>query len=192
LFVTIIGGDHGLQEKDSSGDFRKLIENFIDQSPVDVIAEEAKQNYETIPRQIAGARSIPWLGVDLNLADRKRLKIDDELNNRPWCPIYSDTAHETAHLGDKRMYLPNADTIREQFWVSRTLESGASTALFICGFFHLQKVSDKFMAAGCEVAQVNVCELNWYKRLYGEIKLFTKEDGSLWYESRYVKPTNIY
>ncbi len=188
MFVTIIGGDHGLQEKDTSGDFRNLVENLIDQSPVDVIAEEAKQNYETIPRQIAEARSVPWLGVDLDIADRKRLGIDDELNNRPWCPIFG----ESAHLGDKRKYLPNADNIREQFWVSRTLESGARTALFICGFFHLQKVSEKFVAADCEVVQVNVCELDWYKRLYGEIKLFTERDGSLWYEARYANPQNIY
>jgi len=190
--VTILGVDHGLQETDSSGDFRKLVETIINESSIGVIAEEAKQDYSTIPRQIAEARSIRWLGVDLNGVDRKRLGIDEELNNRPWCPIFGETANGTAHLGDKRPYLPKADTIREQFWVSRTLESGARTALFICGFFHLQKLADKFVTEGCEVAQVNVCELEWYKRLYGEIKLFTKEDGSLWYESRYVKPTDIY
>jgi hypothetical protein len=188
LFITILGVDHMLQETDSSGDFRKLIESIIEESPVDVVAEEAKLNYQTIPRQIAKARAIRWLGVDTSPEDKTRLGIHDELMNRPKDLIFGDTTC----LGEKGKYLANADNIREQLWVSRTLESGARTALFICGVLHLQQLAEKFSAAGCEVTQLNVCELGWYKQNYGEIKLVTGKDGSLWYEARYVNPKSIF
>jgi hypothetical protein len=188
LFVTILGVDHELQQQDATGDFRKMLEGIIDEHPVHLIAEEAKQNYSTIPRQVAESRSIDWLGVDTTPEDKIRLGIADELTNRPGDLLFD----ENTNYGVTGMYLPNADGIREALWVSRTLESRAEAAIFVCGMLHLQKMADRFVSAGCEVIQTNVCETEWYKQNYATLRLVTDERGNVWYEAKFVTPKPIY
>lgn len=186
--MTILGVDHELQNRDATGDFRKMLEGMIDERPVHLIAEEAKQNYPTIPRQVAESRSIVWLGVDATPEDKTRLGIDDELTNRPGDLLFDDSTN----YGIKGMYLPNADGLREALWVSRTLESRAERAIFVCGMLHLQKLAERFVSTGCEVIQINVCNTEWYKENYGTFELVTDERGNLWYEARFVTPKPIY
>jgi hypothetical protein len=188
LFVTILGVDHELQNVDATGDFRKMLEGMIDEGLVHLIAEEAKQNYPTIPRRVAESRSIDWLGVDTTLEDKNRLGITDELTNRPTDLLFD----ESTNFGAKGMYLPNADGLREELWVLRTLESRSEAAIFVCGMLHLQKLAERFISAGCEVVQINVCDTEWYRQNYGTLKLLTDDDGNLWYEARFATPKPIY
>jgi hypothetical protein len=187
LIVTVLGLDHEIQRHDFTGDLKDLITKLIDQSPVDLIAEEAKANDSTIAQQIAQERSIHWLGVDA-LDDKTRLGIYDELMNRPKHLVFE----EEMCLGEKGRYLPHADPIREELWVSRTLANKVDSAIFLCGLLHMQRLADKLVAQGCGVSQINVCEHTWYKERYGEVKLFEDSDGNLWYESRYKTPLQIY
>jgi hypothetical protein len=188
LVVTILGVDHEVQRRDLTGDLRSLIEGLIDEAPVNLIAEEAKENEATIAQQIAQARSIRWSSVDTTLEDKTRLGIYDELMNRPKHLVFQGDMC----LGERGRYLPHADAIREELWVSRIVESKADSAIFVCGLLHMQHVADKLAAQGCMVFQINVCENNWYKEQYGEVKLFEDSDGNLWYESRYKTPLLIY
>jgi hypothetical protein len=187
LFVTILGVGHELQETDATGDFRRMLEKMIDKGPVHLIAEEAKQNYLTIPRQVAERGSINWLGVDATPEDKIRLGIVDELTNRPTNLLFD----QRTNFGVRGMYLPNADGLREALWVSRTMESRAEVTIFVCGMLHLQKLAERFISAGCGVIQINVCDTEWYKQSYGTLKLFTDDNGNLWYEAIYVTPKPI-
>jgi hypothetical protein len=180
--------DHELQRKDPTGNLRNLIQGLIDKAPVDLIAEEAEQNDATIAQEIARDRSIRWSSVDATLEDKIQLGIYDELMNRPRHLIFKGDMC----VGEKGRYLSHADTMREELWVFRTLANEVDAAMIVCGLLHMQYLADRLTARGCVVFQINVCETDWYKEHYGEVKLYEDSVGNLWYESRFKTPRPVY
>jgi len=188
LNVTILGVDHELQRNDRTGDFGKLICRLLDQASIDLIAEEAKETDCTGAQQISSDRSILWLPVDATLLERSRLGIADQLLNRPMPLIFEGDMI----VGQKSQYLPHADGIREELWVSRMLEKNVDHALVICGLLHMQSLADKLAARGCSISLINVCETDWYEANYGKVVPLCDSDGKLWYEYRYKTPVRIF
>ncbi len=75
MIVTIIGVDHQLQSSDPTGDFGRLLSKHLEETPTDLIAEEARINDCTLAKNIALERSIRWLSIDTTSEDRNRLGI---------------------------------------------------------------------------------------------------------------------
>jgi hypothetical protein len=188
LIVTIVGVDHSLQSNDPTGDFGRLLRQLLDKTPVDLIAEEMKGTDPTVAQQIALNRSIPWLNVDATLEDRVRLGIQVELFNRPTPLIFEGDMC----VGQKSKYLPHADSIREELWVSRVVANRVGAALVVCGLLHMRHLADKLTEQGCDVFQTDVCAADWYKEHYGQAQLFEDSTGNLWCVYRYKTPLSIF
>jgi hypothetical protein len=167
LIIIILGVDHELQRTDPTGNLTNLIQGLIDKGPVDLIAEEAKQNDATIAHQIALDRSIRWLSIDATVEDKTRLGIYDELMNRPKHLIFEGDMC----VGEKGQYLSNADAIREELWVSRTLAGEANAAMIVCGLERSgtspgSKLHEQFMATDVVVTRI---EMASGPPTYGEV-----------------------
>jgi len=188
LTITILGVDHDFQHNDRTGDFRKFVCEQLDKTSIDLVAEEAKETECPVGKQIAAERSIHWLGIDATAEDKIRLNITDELLSRPSSLIFEGDLC----VGQKGRYLPHADGIREELWVSRIIAGQANSALVICGLLHMQSLAQRLLAHNCDVSQANVCSTGWYKGFYGETQVFHDGDGNLWYEHRYKSPIPIF
>lgn len=179
--VTAIGLDHSLQQEDPTGDLRKLLHTVFLNSRADLVGEEAHLMPSTVAKQVASDVGIPWLNVDMDLAQRIQAGIDQELAGREWGPVFK--AGNAAPVGMRGCYLPHADGIREEYWISQILKRDFNSAVMLCGGLHLSPLARKLRERGFRVDQMNVCEQEWYRNRFGTLQIFER-NGERWYEHR--------
>jgi hypothetical protein len=177
--VTIIGLNHELQWKDATGDLQRLLTERIENTSVDLIVEEASGLPTTVAQRLALGQNKPWLNMDLNKAERILAGIKEELDERPFVPL-----DPYANAGCRYQYLPRADGIRETEWVTRILRLRVNALICLCGFLHVGPLTKKLEENGCNVEQLNVSELEWFKNQFGTYQI-VEEDGRRWCEVRY-------
>lgn len=177
--ITILGLDHSLQQNDPTGDLRNTLLPVLVKSRADLVGEEAHLIPSTVAQQIAKELGKPWLNIDMNTEERIQAGIYDELSSRPWGPIFEDGNP----VGMTGYYLPHADGVREEHWVSQILRPSLSSAVVLCGVLHLVPVAERFRQRGCVVDEINVCAQGWYKDRFGTFQIF-ESGGKRWYELR--------
>ena len=67
----------------------------------------------------------------------------------------------------KEYYLPKADGIREDFWLSKISGYRLDRVVFLCGLLHLTTVAAKFRDRGWIVEKINACACQWYVERFG-------------------------
>lgn len=177
--IMLLGLNHELQWKDSTGDLKKFLDQQFKNSGIDLVAEEAKSLPTTVAQRLTWMYDIPWMDIDLSSADLKLAGIYDELQNRRREPI--DPTESLDYLLE---YLPNADGIRETEWVRRILSKRVDVALCLCGFLHVDPFTQKLEEQGCGVEHLDLVNMAWFKQIYGTYRIV--EDGNgRWCEVRH-------
>ena len=163
LDVTLLGLAHRVQWEDQTGDLQALLERLVEESHVELIAEEANKLPTTIGFRLACRINKPWIDIDMDDAEALRAGIYEELNRRPQGPLPKDGGTMVTTIE----YLPHADGVRETYWVKRLMQHRVSSALVLCGLLHLSPFSAKLREKGCVVTELNLCDLDWYKKAFG-------------------------
>jgi len=176
--IILLGLNHDVQWKDPTGHLREIIAEQINNSSVDLVAEEATGLPTTVAQRLACKLDKPWIEIDMSKTDRKLAGIDDALTNRLTHPI-----DPFENMGSRCLYLPQEDGIREAAWVSRILKQRAEVVLCLCGFMHVDPFTEKLEKKGCSVQQLGVTNLPWFQDLYGKYSI-VEENGERWCEMR--------
>jgi len=176
--IILLGLTHELQWKDTSGDLRKLLDDYLASHPIDLIAEEASGLPTTVAQRLAFKNDKPWLEIDMSIADRKLAKIYKKLSLRRSAPL-----NLGENLDFRIEYLPREDGIRETEWVRRIRRQRVGVVLCLCGLLHVEPFAKKLEEEGCTVEQRNVTELDWFRNLYGTCNI-VEDQGIRWCEVR--------
>jgi hypothetical protein len=174
--ITVLALGHRVQWEDPTGDLHKLLLELVTQSSVNLIAEEAHKLPTTVGQRLAHQLGKPWMNIDMDDTERKDAGIDDELKNHP-----SEPRWKNGIMVSMEYYLPNADGIRETYWVKRLLQYQVQSALVLCGALHLSPFTIKLRAKGYVIEEVNACDLDWYRKRFGRYQIVEK-DGDRWCE----------
>jgi len=175
--VTIVGLNHDLQWKDPRDRLRQVLADIFDNSPIDLVAEEAYNLPTTVAQRLACKMNKPWLDVDMNYIERKESGIDEELKQLRSSPIFENGDF----VGETHCYLNKADEVREQHWITKLLRQRVSNAILICGLLHVGPVTTKLQSKGCIVEEVHIANSEWYTADYGTCTI-VEENGKRWCE----------
>jgi hypothetical protein len=177
--ITIVALHHRFQWKDTdAGDLGSLLTKMLEgDRSIELIAEEANKLPTTVGQRVAFRFDKPWVNVDMDEMERMRKGIYDELQTRDGGPLDDDCD------GHKEYYMPNADGIREDFWLSRINGYRLDRIVFLCGFLHLSTVASKFRDRRWIVEEINVCEHRWYIERFGTLTI-VEGNGRRWCECR--------
>ena len=85
--IILLGLNHDVQWKDPTGHLREIIAEQINNSSVDLVAEEATSLPTTVAQRLACKLDKPWIEIDMSKTDRELAGIDDALTNRLTHPI---------------------------------------------------------------------------------------------------------
>lgn len=170
--VLIIGLDHKVQWGDDSGQLRILLSSSITEKAVQLIAEEAFALPTTVGRRIACELGIPWLELDLDAFDRQRKGVADELDSRYQGPLFNGGV-----IGFESAYLPNADGIREEVWITRLQRFPADSTLVICGALHVDPLVKKLRHIGRVVDVIEAWKLPWHIAQCGILQIVDDNRG---------------
>jgi hypothetical protein len=85
--IILLGLNHDLQWRDPSGHLHQILADQVNDSKVDLIAEEAAGLPTTVAQRLAFKLDKPWIDIDLSKADRKLAGIDNALTERQTHPI---------------------------------------------------------------------------------------------------------
>jgi hypothetical protein len=176
--IILIGLNHEVQWKDPNGHLRQILADQINNSSVDLVAEEATGLPTTVAQRLACKLDKPWMDIDMNKADRNLAGINHALIDRQTHPI-----DPFENIGSRCLYLPQEDGIREAEWLSRILKQRADVVLCLCGFMHIDPFIKKLEEKGCSVEQLKVTELPWFQERYGRYSI-VEENGKRWCEMR--------
>jgi hypothetical protein len=176
--IILLGLNHDVQWKDPTGHLRQIIADQVNNSGIDLVAEEAAGLPTTVAQRLACKLDKPWIDMDMSKADRKLAGIDDALIDRQTYPI-----DPYENIGSRCLYLPQEDGIREAQWLSRMLKQRADVVLCICGFMHVDPFTNKLEEVGCSVEQLKLTESAWFQDLYGKYSI-VEENGKRWCEMR--------
>jgi hypothetical protein len=177
--ITIIAVHHKLQWRDTdAGNLESILAKMLEGDPtIELIAEEANKLPTTVGQRIAFRFNKPWANVDMDEMERQRKGIYDDLQSRGGGPLDDDSD------GCKEYYLPEADRIREEFWLSKINGYRLDRVVFLCGLLHLSTAAAKFRDRGWTVEEVNACSYQWYVERFGTLTI-VEEDGYRWCECR--------
>jgi hypothetical protein len=140
--LIILGTDHCLQDSDEG--LKHVVNSITESNQVTLIGEEHGPVSISVARQVAESNGIPWVQIDMDIAQRLKVGIDEKLNSR--MKIRYESNGSVTQLD---RYAPREDGIREEFWLERIAEHPTNgTALLICGALHARKVSDKAKQKG--------------------------------------------
>jgi hypothetical protein len=176
--IILLGLNHEVQWKDPSGHLRQILADEINNSSVDLVAEEAAGLPTTVAQRLAYKFDKPWIDIDMSRADRKLAGIDDALIARQTDPI-----DPFKNIGSRCLYLFQEDGIREEEWLLRMLKRRADVVLCLCGFMHVDPFTKKLEETGCSVKQLKLTELPWFQDLYCKYSI-VEENGKRWCEMR--------
>lgn len=79
--------------------------------------------------------------------------------------------------------MPEADRIREEFWLSKINGYRLDRVVFLCGLLHLSTAAAKFRDRGWIVEEINACGCQWYVERFGTLTI-VEENGYRWCECR--------
>ena len=178
--VLIIGLTHDVQSKDPTGHFLRLLESLLQESEVELIAEEAHKLPTTVGQRLACRLNLPWLNMDMDEAERKKARISGKIGNRRPAPLEDFDAPPGSFTF---AYLDREDGAREQHWISRVAEQKVSSAIMVCGLMHVSPLAEKVRELGWVAEELNVCELDWYIANFGTAKS-VEENGQRYFEYR--------
>jgi hypothetical protein len=140
--LIILGTEHQLQDFDEC--LKDLVVSITESEHITLIGEEHHGMAISVARQVAEAKSIPWLHIDMSTEQRLKAGIDEKLNQRWKIRYEADGSVTQLHR-----YAPREDGIREEFWLERIAENQTNgIALLICGALHARKVADKARQKG--------------------------------------------
>jgi hypothetical protein len=160
--IYVVGCNHGIQPRDEDwlrGDtpeardqksrFTKVIAETIKEGEIQFVGEEWGRVETTIAHELAENCGIPWANINTSTADLKRMGIPCDYVKGPFTPEQKERWHRQ----------------REQFMLRRIQENrgAAQNLLIVCGFEHLQPLSDLLRRGGTTVAPVDYRELDWYQ-----------------------------
>ena len=177
--ITIIAVHHKLQWRDTDAkDLESLLSTRLEDDPaVELIAEEANKLPTTVGQRLAFRFNKPWANVDMDELERQRKGIYDALQSRGGAPLDDDLD------GWKEYYVPEADGMREDFWLTKINGYRLDRVVFVCGLLHLSTVAAKFRERGWIVEEINACACQWYVERFGTLTV-VEEDGYRWCECR--------
>jgi len=126
--VLLIGTNHAYQHPGTHGEkFRVVIEESCQQYAIMLIAEEMSldalqkwEHTESICKQVADALGIPHVYCDPSVEEQIALGIKKPGKERD----------------------PEADAIREHYWLEHLLKQNTCPVLFICGPDHIESFRD--------------------------------------------------
>jgi hypothetical protein len=79
LKVTLLGLNHDVQWQDPTGDLQRLLSHLLESIHVDLVAEEACGLPTTVAQRLCCRLNIPWIDIDLSVAERKLAGIHERL-----------------------------------------------------------------------------------------------------------------
>jgi hypothetical protein len=170
---------HKLQWRDTdAGHLESILAKILEGDPtIELIAEEANKLPTTVGQRIAFRFNKPWANVDMDEMERQRRGIYDDLQSRGGGPLDDDSD------GCKEYYLPEADRIREEFWLSKINGYRLDRVVFLCGLLHLSTAAARFRDRGWMVEEINACSSQWHVERFGTLTI-VEENGYRWCECR--------
>lgn len=163
--ARILGLKHPLQWKDTTrNDLRDLLSGLLAEEDADLITEEAPALPTTVAQRLAFQLNKPWLNVAMDECQRRAAGIYDELAKRPVWPFEDDNGN---HAGRAEGYLPNADQVRENHWISQIIRLESKSVIILCGVIHLSPLAKKLRSHGYEVKEIDVCKVDWCIKEFG-------------------------
>jgi hypothetical protein len=111
LSYHILATEHMRQTKDPH--LKTRLESIIDANQIVLVAEEVNANLadakqKSIARDLAVARRIPWVSIDMTFKQQEDAGIKEDLDN---------AYHQ--HLLGVDVYAAHAHDVRENYWLDR-------------------------------------------------------------------------
>ena len=126
---------------------------------IEFIGDETYPDKNAIAKSVASSLDIRWEPIEMSLEAREALGIaDEQLRER----------HEAVFSGGipigSKVVRVLSDGIREEYMLWRTLTKAdeAKNILVLCGFSHVDELSQRFEKAGHEVSTDSLCRYDWY------------------------------
>jgi hypothetical protein len=179
LKVTLLGINHDVQWKDPTGDLQRLLSQILASVHIDLVAEEACGLPTTVAQRLCSKTNIPWIDIDLSVAERKLAGIYEKLLARPQGPIDPCVNQDTMFR-----YLTEEDGIREEEWLRRIIRTQVHSVVCLCGFLHVGTFAKRLKEMGCSIEDLKVTDSQWFRARYGTYQVVEK-DGQRWCEIRH-------
>jgi hypothetical protein len=159
--IHIVGCNHGIQvgmdgfaaldsaeENEQRAHFRALLETICEEQAIQIVLEEDGGLEETASEQIAAHRNIPWTDINTSNEDKTQMDIPIDYVTGPYSEQQKINWHHQ----------------RELFMVGKINEhrSGGESLLIICGFVHMQPLTDILGQDGTSVQQWDYRNIGWY------------------------------
>jgi hypothetical protein len=160
--IHIVGCNHGIQvgrsglaaldpanQNEQRERFTAMLEDICSDQAIEIILEENGAPEETAGEQIARQRNIPWVDINTSTADKERLGIPAEYLTGPY------TADQRSDWNRQR----------ELFMLGKIAEHRRRRGmlLIICGFEHLQTLTELLNQDGSVVQPWDYRRLGWYR-----------------------------
>jgi hypothetical protein len=159
--IHIVGCNHGIQPGESiftaldsvecqeqRAHFRELLQQILTHSAIQFIGEEWGDVETTIAERLADNLEIPWQNINTTEEDKQNMGIPPNYAHGP----YSNEQKAAWNC------------LREQFMWERVQDSKghAQNLLVICGFAHLQHMTELFGQGGTPVEPIDYKTRDWY------------------------------
>lgn len=129
--------------------FRDLLEAALRERGIQFVAEEWGLPRQTTAHILANEHGIPWANINTSIEDLNRMGI-------PHNYIHGDYSPEDKNRWHRQ---------REKSMFQRVLElgDGANRVMVICGFNHVEPISELFRAIGLPISIVDYRQFPWYR-----------------------------
>ena len=146
-----VGGFAGLdpaEQNEQRTHFRALLEGICEGQAIQIVLEEDGSAEETAGEQIAAQRNIPWIYINTSNDDKTQMGIPINYITGPYTEVQKN----------------NWNHQRELFMVGKINEhrSEGESLLIVCGFAHMQPLTDMLGQDGVLVQQWDYRNFDWY------------------------------
>ena len=158
--VVVVGVDHFLQniegfclttdgkgwEEKQKGALKARLEGLICENKVQLVAEEAKLDGNSVGKELADAQRCKYYNLTMPWEERTKHGIEKDYDR-------SAETREVAYRVFERFMFDVVQGSRE----------GVTGILIICGSFHMKNVAALFATAGDEVLSDDTTLADWYR-----------------------------
>jgi hypothetical protein len=125
-----------------------LLEGICEGQAIQIVLEEDGSAEETAGEQIAAQRNIPWIYINTSNDDKTQMGIPINYITGPYTEVQKN----------------NWNHQRELFMVGKINEhrSEGESLLIVCGFAHMQPLTDMLGQDGVLVQQWDYRNFDWY------------------------------
>jgi hypothetical protein len=160
--IYVIGCNHGIQPgggifslldsaecQEQRAHFRELIEHILREGEIQFIGEEWGDTETTSTQDLAARSGIAWRNINTSDADKDRMGIPRD--------------YATGPCTEEQKALWNGQ--REQFMLERIREyqAEAQKLLIICGFTHLESLTELLAQGGKPIQSIDYRTRDWYR-----------------------------